>query len=81
MPILMALAETVDKLHAICMVCGEPACRTQRLVDGQPAHYNDPVVNVGASESMKHAAENIIKYQRIKIKCKITKHFQKKFAL
>ncbi len=50
MPILMALAETVDKLHAICMVCGEPACRTQRLVDGQPAHYNDPVVNVGASE-------------------------------
>ena len=50
MPNLMAKAERVDKLHAICMVCGEPASRTQRLVDGQPAHYNDPVVIVGASE-------------------------------
>ncbi len=50
MPILMAKAETVDKLHAICMVCGEPASRTQRLVNGQPAHYNDPVVIIGAAE-------------------------------
>ncbi|MBI4769875.1 MAG: thymidine kinase [Chloroflexi bacterium] len=50
MPILMAQAERVDKIHAICMVCGEPACRTQRLIDGQPARYDDPVVVVGASE-------------------------------
>ena len=50
MPVLMAQAEVVDKLHAICMVCGEPASRTQRLVNGLPAHYNDPVVIVGASE-------------------------------
>lgn len=50
MPILMAKAEMVDKLHAICMVCGEAASRTQRLVNGHPAHYNDPVVIVGASE-------------------------------
>ena len=50
MPILMAKAERVDKLHAICMVCGEPASRTQRLVNGIPAKYNDPVVIVGASE-------------------------------
>lgn len=50
MPVLMAQAEVVDKLHAICMVCGGPACRTQRLVNGHPAHYNDPVVIVGASE-------------------------------
>lgn len=50
MPILMAKAEVVDKLHAICMVCGEPASRTQRLVDGHPAHYHDPVVIVGAAE-------------------------------
>ncbi len=50
MPVLMAQAERVDKLQAICMVCGEPACRTQRLVDGQPANYHDPVVIVGASE-------------------------------
>jgi len=50
MPELMAKAEVVDKLHAICMVCGEPASRTQRLVNGQPACYEDPVVIVGASE-------------------------------
>ena len=50
MPILMAKAERVDKLNAICMVCGEPACRTQRLVNGQPAHYDDPLVIVGTSE-------------------------------
>ena len=50
MPVLMAKADVVDKLHAICMVCGEEACRTQRLVDGKPARYHDPVVIVGASE-------------------------------
>lgn len=50
MPFLTAQAERVDKLHAICMICGEPASRTQRLVDGNPAHYNDPIVIVGASE-------------------------------
>jgi thymidine kinase len=50
MPDLLAMAEVVDKLHAICMTCGEKATRTQRLVDGKPAHYEDPVVIVGASE-------------------------------
>jgi len=50
MPIIIAQAEDVDKLHAICMECGEPATRTQRLVNGRPAHYNDPVVIVGAAE-------------------------------
>jgi thymidine kinase len=50
MPELMARAERVDKLQAICMVCGEPASRTQRLVNGKPARYNDPVVIVGAAE-------------------------------
>jgi thymidine kinase len=50
MPALMAKAEHVDKLQAICMVCGDPASRTQRLVNGKPARYHDPVVIVGASE-------------------------------
>ncbi len=50
MPLLMAMAEHVDKLHAICMVCGDDASRTQRLVNGKPARYDDPVVIVGASE-------------------------------
>ena len=50
MPTFLAIAERVDKLQAICMVCGEAACRTQRLVNGHPAHFHDPVVIVGASE-------------------------------
>ena len=50
MPKLLALAEVVDKLHAICMVCGEQATRTQRLVDGEPAYFEDPIIIVGASE-------------------------------
>lgn len=50
MPALMAEAEHVSKLHAICMVCGDEASRTQRLVNGAPARYDDPVVIVGASE-------------------------------
>ena len=51
MPALLAKAESVRKLHAICMVCGGEASRTQRLIDGQPAYYEDPVVLIGASES------------------------------
>jgi thymidine kinase len=50
MPVMIAKADKVDKLSAICMVCGEDATRTQRLVNGKPAHYNNPVVIVGASE-------------------------------
>jgi thymidine kinase len=50
MPQLMARAERVDKLQAICMVCGRAASRTQRLVDGEPAHYDEPIVVVGAQE-------------------------------
>ena len=50
MPLLMAQAERVDKLQAICVVCGAPASRTQRLIDGEPASYDDPVIRVGADE-------------------------------
>jgi thymidine kinase len=49
-PTLLARAERVDKLQAICVVCGGPASRTQRLIDGHPAAYDDPVILVGASE-------------------------------
>ena len=48
---LMCIAETVDKLRAICVVCGDLACRNQRLVDGRPARWDMPVVLVGGSES------------------------------
>lgn len=48
---LMAIAEFVDKIQAICMICGNPATRTQRLINGNPAKYDEPVVLVGAKES------------------------------
>ncbi|MGL4629274.1 thymidine kinase [Cetobacterium sp.] len=48
---LMAKAEYVDKFNAICACCGNPASRTQRLVNGEPAYEDDPIVLVGASES------------------------------
>lgn len=49
-PKLMAIAEFVDKLTAICMICGDPAHRTQRLINGNPASYDDPTILVGAAE-------------------------------
>ena len=51
MPLIMAEAEMVDKLQAICVVCGAPASRTQRMIDGQPASYDDPIIMVGAKEN------------------------------
>lgn len=51
LPQLLSMAEEVTKLRAICVICGEPASRTQRLVNGHPAHYDDPVILVGADES------------------------------
>ena len=51
MPKLTALAEYVTKLTAICVKCGDPATRTQRIVNGKPAKYNDPIVLIGAEES------------------------------
>lgn len=51
MPLLMAEAEEVTKLQAICVVCGAPASRTQRLIDGHPAAYDEPIILVGGSES------------------------------
>ncbi|HOB34895.1 MAG TPA: thymidine kinase [Bacillota bacterium] len=50
-PALMATAEYVDKLQAICMKCGNPANRTQRLVNGKPARASEPTILVGASEA------------------------------
>ena len=51
MPKLLAKAESVRKLHAICMVCGGEASRTQRLINDRPAYYEDPVILIGAEEA------------------------------
>ena len=51
MPHLLAIAEVVDKLHAICVLCGAPACRNQRLIQGAPAAWDSPVIMVGAADT------------------------------
>jgi thymidine kinase len=51
MPQLLSVAEVVDKLHAICVVCGNPASRNQRLIGGKPARYDSPTIMVGSTES------------------------------
>jgi thymidine kinase len=51
MPQLLAVAEVVDKLHAICVICGNPASRNQRLIGGRPARYDSPTIMVGSAES------------------------------
>ena len=51
MPELLTRAEFVTKLTAVCAKCGAPATRTQRLVNGKPAGFEDPIVMVGADES------------------------------
>ena len=51
MPQLLAVAEVVDKLHAICVICGNPASRNQRLIGGKPARYDSPTIMVGSTES------------------------------
>lgn len=49
-PHLLAVAEYVTKLQAICVQCGQPAGRTQRLINGKPAGKNEPIILVGADE-------------------------------
>lgn len=51
MPELLCLADEVVKLRAICMKCGRPASHTYRTIDGKPAHVNDPVILIGATEA------------------------------
>jgi thymidine kinase len=48
---LMTIAEDVLKLTAICVVCGAPATKTQRIINGKPAYYADPIIKVGAAEA------------------------------
>ena len=50
MPRLLAIAEYVTKLTAVCVKCGAPATRTQRIVNGKPARYNDPIVLIPSCE-------------------------------
>ncbi len=51
MPALLAHADKIDKLYAVCLSCGKNAIFTQRLVDGAPAHFEEPIIQIGSSES------------------------------
>ena len=51
MPKLLAVSEHITKLQAVCSVCGSPSSRTQRLINGEPAKVDDPIILVGANES------------------------------
>ncbi len=57
-PTLMAIADSVTKLKAICIYCGNDAHFTQRLVNGKPAKYNDPIIVVGAEEHYQARCRN-----------------------
>ena len=64
MPQLLAIAEMVDKLHAICVVCGGPASRNQRLIDGKPARYDSPTIMVGGQEAYEARCRSCHKVPR-----------------
>ena len=64
MPKLLSLAEYVTKLTAICVKCGRPATRTQRIVNGKPARYQDPIVLIGAEESYEARCRSCHKVYR-----------------
>lgn len=58
MPLLLTIADEVTKLKAICIVCAKDAHYTQRIVDGQPARYDDSIILVGASELYQARCRN-----------------------
>lgn len=58
MPSLLAIADEVVKLRAICMKCGAPASHTYRAIDGRPAHRDDPIILIGATEAYEARCRN-----------------------
>lgn len=58
MPILLAIADEVTKLRAVCLLCGQDAHYTQRLVNGKPAHYQDPLIMIGTHEAYQARCRN-----------------------
>jgi thymidine kinase len=72
MPFLLSAADEVVKLRAICMKCGAPASHTYRMVNGKPAHWDDPIVLIGATESYEARCRNCFKIRRGRSKAKPT---------
>jgi len=64
MPQLLAVADEVVKLRAICMKCGALASHTYRTIDGKPASYDDPIILIGATESYEARCRNCYELKR-----------------
>ena len=64
MPGLLAAADEVVKLRAICMVCGATASHTQRIINGKPAHKDDPIILIGATESYEARCRRCFKLRK-----------------
>ena len=77
MPKLLARAEYVTKLQAICQVCGEPT-RTQRIINGEPAHYNDEIILLALKKNMNRVVAIAIKCQEHQMKNR-DEHFMQIF--
>lgn len=79
MPELLAISNTVKKLSAICPICRMPSSRTQRLINGKPALYDDPIILLGAQESYEprcrthHEVPRTTEEQEASITIQITK--------
>ncbi len=57
-PVLLAIADQVTKLQAICTQCGKDAHYTQRLVNNNPARFDDPIFQLGAEEAYQARCRN-----------------------
>lgn len=65
MPTLLALADTVSKLKAVCVMCGEDAHFSQRIINDQPAKHNDPLILIGAQENYQARCRGCYQIDRI----------------
>lgn len=64
MPLLLSIADSITKLKAICVECGKDAHHTQRIINGQPAKYSDPIILVGAEECYQARCRNCFQIDR-----------------
>jgi thymidine kinase len=71
MPTLLAIADTVIKLNAVCMICGHDAHFSQRLINGKPAKFNDPIVMVGSEERYQARCRQCFEINQEAVKAEI----------
>jgi thymidine kinase len=72
-PQLLAIAEHITKLQAVCSECGSASSRTQRLINNEPASYDDPIILVGASESYEPRCRHCHEVRNKPVKLQLTK--------